>query len=129
MNTQNVINIETKSALMTLTYHRVGDYYLPDLSAPESPRIGKFGMMRHKYLRDHHRGIFDGMLLKGTLNAHLEEIDRQANEMLERLTRQMAAQQGVTEQLKASDQMAWVGCMNNIRARAEEIILTELIFS
>lgn len=59
MNTQNVINNETKSAQMTLTYHRVGDYYLPDLSAPDSPRIGKFGMMRHKYLRDHHRGIFD----------------------------------------------------------------------
>ena len=85
--------------------------------------------MRFEYLRNHHRGIFDGMLLKGTLNAHLEEIDRQANEMLERLTRQMAAQEGVTEQLKASDQMAWVGCMNSIRNRAEEIILAELIYS
>ena len=129
MNIQNVINNETKSAQMTLTYHRVGDYYLPDLSAPDSPRIGKFGMMRHKYLRDHHRGIFDGMLLKGTLNAHLEEIDRQANEMLDRLTRQMAAQEGVTEQLKAADQLAWVGCMNSIRNRAVEIILAELIYA
>ena len=85
--------------------------------------------MRFEYLRNHHRGIFDGMLLKGTLNAHLEEIDRQANEMLERLTRQMAAQEGVTEQLKASDQMAWVGCMNSVRNRAEEIISAELIYA
>lgn len=105
MNTQNVINIETKSAQMTLTYHRVGDYFLPDLSAPESPRIGKYGMMRHKYLRDHHRGIFDGMLLKGTLNADLEEIERLANEMMDRLVSQMVKQEGFTEQLKADDQM------------------------
>ena len=112
-----------------LTYHQNGDYLLPDLEAPEAPRIGKYGTMRHQYLRNHHRGIFDGMLLKGTLNAHLEEIDRQANEMLERLTRQMAAQEGVTEQLKAADQLAWVGCMNSIRNRAEEIILAELIYA
>lgn len=69
------------------------------------------------------------MLLKGTLNAHLEEIDQQANEMLELLTRQMAAQEGVTEQLKAADQLAWVGCMNSIRNRAEEIISAELIYT
>ncbi len=112
-----------------LSFHHSGDYYLPDLAAPEAPRIGKFGTLRHEYLRTWHRGIFDGMLLKGTLNAHLEEIDRQANEMLERLTRQMAAQEGVTEQLKAADQLAWVGCMNSIRNRAEEIILAELIYS
>ena len=112
-----------------LTYHLEGDYLIPDLEAPEAPRIGKYGTMRHQYLRNHHRGIFDGMLLKGTLNAHLEEIDRQANEMLERLTRQMAAQEGVTEQLKAADQLAWVGCMNSIRNRAEEIILAELIYA
>ena len=112
-----------------LTYHQNGDYLIPNLEAPEAPRIGKYGTMRHQYLRSHHRGIFDGMLLKGTLNAHLEEIDRQANEMLERLTRQMAAQEGVTEQLKAADQLAWVGCMNSIRNRAEEIISAELIYA
>ena len=116
-------------ANIKLTYHREGDYFLPDLKAPEEPKIGRYGRMRFEYLRNHHRGIFDGMLLKGTLNAHLEEIDRQANEMLERLTRQMAAQEGVTEQLKAADQLAWVGCMNNIRNRAEEIILAELIYA
>ena len=85
--------------------------------------------MRFEYLCNHHRGIFEGMLLKGTLNAHLEEIDQQANEMLELLTRQMAAQEGVTEQLKAADQLAWVGCMNSIRNRAEEIISAELIYT
>lgn len=112
-----------------LTYHRHGDYLIPDLKAPEAPRIGKYGTMRHQYLRNHHRGIFDGMLLKGTLNAHLEEIDRQANEMMERLTTQMAQREGVTEVLKARDQMAWVGAMNNIHNRAEEIVLHDLIFA
>ena len=112
---------------MELTYKQQGDYLIPDLEAPEAPRIGKYGTMRHSYLRKHHRGIFDGMLLGGTLNAHLEEIDRQANEMMDRLTAQMAQSQGVTEQLKARDQMAWVGAMNNIRAAAEEIVTRELI--
>ena len=112
-----------------LTYHWEGDYLIPDLEAPEAPRIGKYGTMRHKYLRSHHRGIFDGMLLKGTLNAHLEEIDRQANEMMERLTAQMAQTEGVTEALKASDQMAWVAVMNSIKNRAEEIVLHDLIYA
>ena len=110
-----------------MTYTRQGDYLIPDLEAPEAPRIGKYGTMRHGYLRDHHRGIFDGMLLRGTLNAHLEQIDRQANEMMDRLTAQMAQSQGVTEQLKARDQMAWVAAMNNIRSSAEEIVTRELI--
>ena len=112
-----------------LTYTQRGDYLIPDLEAPETPRIGKFGTMRYQYLRNQHRGIFDGMLLKGTLNSHLEQIDRQANEMLERLTSQMAKAQGVTEQLKATDQMAWVGRMNAIKAQAEEIVTRELIFA
>lgn len=110
-----------------LTYHRNGDYLIPNLEAPEAPRIGKYGTMRHQYLRSYHRGIFDGMLLKGTLNAHLEEIDRQANEMMERLTAQMAQREGGTEALKACDQIAWVGAMNNIKARAEEIVVSTMI--
>ena len=69
--------------MTNLSYTQKGDYLIPDLEAPEAPRIGKFGTMRHQYLRDHHRGIFDGMLLKGTLNEHLESIDRQANEMMD----------------------------------------------
>ena len=115
--------------MTNLTYTQKGDYLIPDLEAPETPKIGKFGTMRHQYLRDHHRGIFDGMLLKGTLNEHLEQIDRQANEMMERLTSQMAQTEGVTEQLKATDQMAWVGRMNAIKAQAEEIVMRELIFA
>ena len=115
--------------MQELTYHWEGDYLIPDLEAPEAPKIGKYGRMRHKYLRSHHRGIFDGMLLEGSLNAHLEEIDRQAHEMLESLTAQMAQREGVTEALKASDQMAWVRAMNNIHNRAEEIVLHDLIYA
>ena len=112
---------------MELTFTRQGDYLIPNLEAPEAPRIGKYGTMRHSYLRNHHRGIFNGMLLKGTLNAHLEQIDRQANEMMDRLTAQMAKNQGVTEQLKAKNQMQWVQRMNNIRASAEEIVIRDLL--
>ena len=111
-----------------LTFHRNGDYLIPDLEAPEAPRIGKYGTMRHQYLRDSHRSFFDGMLLKGSLNAHLEEIVRQANEMMERLTAQMAQAEGVTEALKARDQMAWVAAMNSIKNRAEEIVLQDVIY-
>ena len=113
--------------MQELTYHREADYLIPNLDPPEAPKIGKFGTMRHDYLRNHHRGIFDGMLLKGTLNTHLEEIDRQANEMLDRLTTQMAAAEGVNEQLKAADQMEWVQRMNSIHSRAEEVVNAELI--
>lgn len=114
--------------MLELTYHWEGDYLIPNLEPPEAPRIGKYGTMRHKYLRDHHRGIFDGMLLEGSLNAHLEEIDRQANEMMDRITIQMAQREGVTEALKARDQMAWVQAMNSIKNRAEEIVIREMLF-
>ena len=115
--------------MQELTYHWEGDYLIPDLEAPEAPKIGRFGTLRHKYLRSRHRGIFDGMLLEGSLNPHLEQIDRQANEMMERLTAQMAQAEGVTEALKAEDQMAWVRAMNSIRNRAEEIVLNNLIYA
>lgn len=114
--------------MQELTYHWEGDYLIPDIDPPEAPKIGKFGEMRHQYLRNHHRGIFDGMLLEGSLNAHLEEIDRQANEMMERLTTQMAQAEGITEQLKATDQMEWVRRMNNTRNRAEEVVLHDIIY-
>lgn len=115
--------------MQELTYHWEGDYLIPDLEAPEAPKIGRFGTLRHKYLRSRHRGIFDGMLLEGSLNPHLEQIDRQANEMMERLTAQMAQAEGVTEALKARDQMAWVRAMNSIKNRAEEIVLNDLIYA
>lgn len=111
------------------TYHWEGDYLIPDLEVPEAPKIGKYGRMRHKYLRSHHRGIFDGMLLEGSLNSRLEQIDRQANEMMERLTAQMAQREGVNEALKARDQMGWVRAMNNIKNRAEEIVLNDIVYS
>ena len=115
--------------MLELTYHWEGDYLIPDLEPPEAPRISKYGTMRHNYLRDYHRGVFDGMLLSGKLNAHLEEVDRQANEMMELLIAQMARTEGITEQLKATDQMEWVRRMNGIQNRAEEIVNNELIYT
>ena len=114
--------------MLELTYHWEGDYLIPDLEAPEAPKIGKYGTLRHNYLRDHHTGVFDGMLFKGTLNQHLEQVDREANEMMERLTTQMAQAEGITEALKAKDQMAWVRAMNSIKNRAEEMVIMDLIY-
>ena len=114
---------------MNLTYHQEGEYLMPDLIPPESPKIGKFGMQRLEFLRQHRRPIYSGMLMNGTLNSHLEEIDQTADEMLERLMNQMAQAEGVTETLKAQNQMEWVARMNNIRSRAEEMILNDLIYA
>ena len=114
---------------MELTYRMQGDYRLPNLIPPESPKVGKYGMLRHSYLRKHREGLYTGMLMEGTLNAHLEEVDREANRMLEQLTTQMAQEQSVTEELKAQDQMLWVQRMNNIRQAAEEIIYNQLIYT
>ena len=116
---------------MELTYTKVGDYLLPNLVMDPQPDgdIGIWGRRRKRYLKERRNGTYTAMLLKGTLNAHLEEIDRQANEMMERLTTQMARCEGVTEALKARDQMAWVRAMNNIHNRAEEIVLHDLIYA
>ena len=114
---------------MELTYCKVGDYFIPNLEVPESPKIGKYGMLRRSYIRKNRQGIYTGLLLSGKLNKHLEEVDQQADEMVKRLVSQMVKLQGVTEQLKAQDQLKWVGLMNNIRAAAEEIVLRELIYS
>ena len=114
---------------MKLTYHTEGEYLIPDLIAPDSPAVGPWGMRRLAYLRQHRRPIYSGMLMTGTLNAHLEEVDRAAEEMMELLMARIAEREGVTEQLKAEDQMAWVQAMNSIRNRAEEIVLAELIYT
>ena len=114
---------------MELTYRQEGDYLLPNLEVPESPKIGKYGMLRRDFLQKNHDGIYTGMLLRGTLNRHLEEIDRQATEMVDHLTSRMARQENVDECLKASDQILWVARMNNIRQRAEEIVLNDLIYA
>ncbi len=109
------------------TYHQEGDYLIPDLTPPPSPHIGIWGLRRKNYLLKNREPIYTAMLLSGKLNAHLEEVDRQAEEMLFQLVDQMARAKEITEQLKATDQMAWVGAMNNIRARAEEVVFLELI--
>ena len=114
---------------MELTYTMQGDYLIPDLTVPESPKLGKYGMLRRTFLREHRDGIYTGMLLNGTLNSHLEEVDRQAQKMLDDLTEQMKALNGVTGQLKAEDQMQWVQMMNSIRHSAEEVILNDLIYA
>lgn len=111
---------------MKLTYHWEGEYLIPDLIAPESPHIGIWGERRRQFLRKHQRPIYDAMLMSGTLNAHLEEVDRAAEEMMDRLVTQMAEREGITESLKAENQMEWVQEINNIRSRAEEIVRAEL---
>ena len=114
---------------MELTYRQAGDYLLPNLQAPETPKIGKYGMLRHTFLRNYRKTMLSGLQLNGRLNEHLEQIDRQANEMMEALTRETAKKQGVNETLKAIDQMKWVRMMNNIRASAEETVLKEIVYS
>ena len=108
-------------------YHLEGDYWIPDLIAPESPVIGIWGERRRRFLRDHRRPFYTSLLMTGKLNAHLEEVDQSATEMEERLTAQFAEREHLTEALKAEDQMAWVRAMNSIRSRVEEIVRRELV--
>lgn len=111
------------------TYKQVGDYLLPDLEVPESPQIGIWGQRRLQHLRTSKRVLYTTMLMDGTLKAHLEEVDKSADEMYEQLTVQMKAQEGVTEELKANNQPEWVQRMNSIRNRAKEIVYKELIYT
>ena len=110
---------------MKITYTKYYDYYLPDLLIPteETVTYGRFGRMRLKYLKEHRRATYLNLKTSGQLTHHLNEIDREANAMLRQLIAQMAQAQGITEQLKGENQMAWVGAMNNIRNAAEEILL------
>ena len=114
---------------MEITYRKEGDYLLPNLEAPESPKIGRFGMLHHNYLRNSKRAIFTGLLISGKANSYFEEIDRQAEEMFSQLVEKMTKAEGVTEDLKRRDQMAWVCAMNSIYHRADEIILHDLIYT
>ena len=114
---------------MNITYIRSGDYYIPDLTLPEESRsTGKWGRMHRNYLREHKPIQYNCLLLSGKLWTYLADLNEQAQDRLERMIDQMKATEGITEALKASDPMAWVQRMNNIRARAEEIIREELIF-
>ena len=114
----------------TYTLGADGMYY-PNLELPEeeAPRYGKYGRMRHTYLREHQKAYYTTLLFDGKLVVHLNEIDDAATTQMELITKQMAKTQGITEALKAKDQMAWVGAMNNIRNAAEEIVFSELIYN
>ena len=113
-----------------LTYTRCGDYYIPDLKLSEQPEapIGKYGRMRQRYLKEHRPGLYSSLILSEKLYPHLLEIDWAARERMDAMLPRMMEAVGVTEELKARDQLAWVGGMNSIRSRAEEIILSEMIF-
>ena len=116
--------------MATLEYTRSGDYLVPNLTLQERPQedIGKYGRLRRSYLMEHRKGLYTGMLLSETLLNHLVEINRVCLERIDVLARQMAAREGVTEGLKARDQMAWVQRMNSIRHTAEELALDELVY-
>ena len=112
------------------SYTKVGDYLLPNLvlDATERRRIGKYGRLRKRYLKEHRRALYTNLLLTGKLDQHLTEIDEACEDRMELIARQMAKREGVTEALKAADQMEWVRRMNSIRNRAEEIVLHELVY-
>lgn len=108
-------------------YRQNGDYMLPNLEVPECPKVGVWGERRRKYLRENQKALYTAMMLGNNLNAHLEEVDYTATEMYDRLTSQLAEQEGITEQLKETNQMEWAQQMNNIRNRAAEVVWKELI--
>ncbi len=113
------------------TYTQVGDYLLPDLKLPEEEQqpIGVWGQRHRRYLKEHRRATYTALLASGKLNSYLADIDRQAEELFSRLVKQMAEAEGVTETLKAANQMEWVGRMNSIRSRAMEIVNSERIYT
>ena len=114
-----------------LIYKRNGDYLLPDMGLTEAERrpLGKYGIMRQQYLEQNRPGLYTRLILSGKLMEHLQEIDTTAHGRLESLMSLLTKQQGVTEELKAQDQMAWVGAMNSLKNQAEEMILTELVYA
>lgn len=112
-------------------YQKCGDYLIPEVSLPhtETTPIGKYGRMRQRYLKEYRRILYNAMLLDGTLWSHLAEVEKTCKERIEALIHGMKSTQGITEELKAHDPMAWVGAMNNIQSIAEEILLTEVVFA
>ena len=116
---------------MNITYTKHGDYYYPDLTLPPQPAgdIGRFGRMRRKYLMEHQPDTFALMLMENTLTQHLIDIDREANEQIDLITSPLAQAEGVTEDLKARDQLEWIRRMNSCRARAEEQVNREIVLA
>ncbi len=115
---------------MENTYTNHKGFSLPNLTLPRKKEasFGRYGRLRLKYLKEHRKVLYINLLTSGELTRHLNEIDRQAREMLELLVKQMAQAQGITGQLKSEDQVAWVGAMNNIRSAAEEVVMQEIMF-
>ncbi len=116
-----------------LTYTRVGDYLIPDLMLDgedemEEYPLGKYGRLRETFLKEHHHGTYTSMLLTGRLEPHLREIDRQAQEQVDRMVDELKKQNGVNEAMKGCDQMGWVQAVNSFKAQAEEIVLAEIVY-
>ena len=116
---------------MEITYTKRGDYYYPDLTLPPQPTddVGRFGRMRKKFLKEHQPDTFALMLMENTLTQHLIDINRQAMEQIDLITSQLAQAEGVTEKLKARDQIGWIQAMNSCRARAEEQVMREIVLT
>ena len=114
-----------------LWYELQGDYYIPCLKMPEEEQqpIGVWGQRHLRYIKQHRKVLYFNLLTSGKLNSYLADIDKQAENMLSRLVKQMTKREGVTEKLKANDQMEWVGRMNNIRQRATEVVNKEIVYS
>lgn len=112
-----------------LTYRREGDYYIPNIEIPENKPIGKYGLLRETFLKKHRNYLYNTMLMNGTLNEHLYEIDQTAKQQVTDLVDKMAKAQGVDEALKATNQLSWVGKMENIRHSAEETVLNDYVWS
>lgn len=116
---------------MELTYTKIGDYFYPDLTLPETKDdhpLGKYGMLRKTYLKQHRPVVYDRLLLAGQLDAHLRKIDKIATDQVKQMVADLAAKEGVDEQFKTTDQMRWVGLMNNFKAAAEEVVLQEIVY-
>ena len=114
-----------------IAYTRQGDYNLPDLTLPDQPQVelGMYAQLRRRFLKEHHRILYYNLLTKCKLTQHLHDIEQTAAKMENNIIRQMAQQQGVTEQLKAQNQLLWVGLMNNIRQSARETVMDEVIYT
>lgn len=112
-----------------IEYVKIGDYYIPNLTVPQKRyTIGKYGSLHKKFIKEHHQGFYSLLLTNGTLLEYLEKIDAKAKNAVDRLIAELAIKQGVTEQLKATDQIKWVDMMNNIKAQAEEIVYSTIVY-
>ncbi len=121
--------MENKKNINNMEYVLVGDYYIPDLKLPHEERpIGKYGWMHREYLKEHNPMMFNDLVLEGQLWTYLADLNEQVQERLSLIVEQMKVAEGVTEELKATDQMAWIGAMNSIHNRAEEIVLKEIVY-